>query len=359
MDIFDYVEEYGKYTFEEKKFNEVDNVVFSALSYANYTDIVSKNSENKITIGEASKLFFEKNKSSFFDVIAVKTGIKLLKKVADVKRYKDILMYNYKHIGNNECQFSAVTFEINDKICYVAFEGTDELISGWREDCMMSYQFPVMAQEYAIGYLNKNFTFNTKRLIVGGHSKGGNLALVASMYCNFLTRCKIKKIYNNDGPGLRKEEFKNKYYYLVRKKYIHIIPNYSIVGLLLCHDDDYVVVKSAKKGFLAHSSANWLIEDNHFVKDNLSKTSIVFEKGFSEWIKKFDYEKRKLFVDGLFKSLDENNITSIVELKKDINLILKLVKSTKNIDPIVEEMLKELFSLIAEANKEYTPVEQI
>ena len=352
MDIFDYVEEYGDYTFEEKKFNEVDNVVFSALSYANYKDIVSKYSDKKITIGEAGNKFFDNNPTSIFDVLGVRTGVKLLKKVKDTKRYKDILMYNYSYVGNNECQFSAVTFELDDKLCYVAFEGTDQLISGWKEDCMFSYEFPVKAQKYAIDYLNKNFTFNAKRLIVGGHSKGGNLALVSSMYCNFLVRSKIKKVYSNDGPGLRKEEFENRYH-LIKRKFTHIIPNYSIVGLFLEHKDDYEVITSTKKGMLAHSVSNWLIKDDHFVRDHLSKSSAVFEKAFSDWINQYDYETRKMFVEGLFKALDDNGITSIVQIKKDISLVFKFVRSSKNIDPKIEDMLKDLFNLLNATNKEY------
>ena len=353
MDIFDYVDSIGDYTFEEKKFNEVDNVVLSTLSYVDYSNIVSSSNNYKMTINEVSDLFFRNNKSSFFDIMAVKAGIKLLQKISNKIRYKDILMYNYEYVGNENCQFSAVTFEINKKLCYVAFEGTDELISGWKEDCMMSYIFPVAAQKYSIDYLNKHFTFNLKKLIVGGHSKGGNLALVSSMYCNFFVKSRILKIYSNDGPGLRDEELNSSKYNSIKDRYIHIIPHYSVVGLLLGHDSNYKVIKSTKKGLLAHNVPYWVIEGNRFKEENLSKFSNKLDYTFKTWLNKYDYAKRERFVKGIFLILEENNITSTIQVKKDIKYIFQIIKSSKKLDEESSEMLKELIDILKNANNEY------
>lgn len=353
MDIFEYVEKYGNYTFEEKEFNEVDNIVFSTLSYIDYSNIVSGNKNYKSTINEVGELFFNNNKASFFDIMAVKASIKLLDNVMSKKRYKDILMYNYEYIGNDDCQFSAVTFEINPKLCYIAYEGTDELISGWKEDFIMSYKFPVPAQKYAIDYLNKHFLFSSKKLIVGGHSKGGNLALVSSMYCNFFIKRRILKVYSNDGPGLRNEEIGSRKYRSIKNKFIHIIPNYSVVGLLLNHENDYKVIKSTKKGILAHNVPYWVIEDDHFKEDTLSNFSKKFDYAFGTWINKYDYEKREMFVNNIFLILEENNITSIVQVKKDIKSIFQIIKSSKKLDDESAVMLKELISILKNANKDY------
>ena len=38
MDIFEYVEKNGDITFEEKEFNDIDNLVFCSISYLNLTD---------------------------------------------------------------------------------------------------------------------------------------------------------------------------------------------------------------------------------------------------------------------------------------------------------------------------------
>ena len=43
-------------------------------------------------------------------------------------------------------------FKINDDLEYICFEGTDELISGWKEDFEMSYHFPVPMQDDSLSF---------------------------------------------------------------------------------------------------------------------------------------------------------------------------------------------------------------
>ena len=73
-----------------------------------------------------------------------------------------------------------------------------------------------------IKYLNKVVSIFDKKVIVAGHSKGGHLAIVSSMYSNFIVRSKIKAIYNFDGPGLREEQIDTKKYRNIENKILHI-----------------------------------------------------------------------------------------------------------------------------------------
>ena len=354
MSLFDYIDYYKDYTFLETGFNEVDNVIFSCLAYVNYNFIVSSNKSNKLTIKEVGDTYFSLHqKQPKIDMLAVKEAVKLLKKVKDTTRYKDVLMYSYKYIGNEESQFSALTFEISKDLCYVAFEGTDQLISGWKEDCKMAYEFPVTAHKYAVKYLNYNFLFSNKRLIIGGHSKGGNLALVSSMCCNYFVKNKIINIYSNDGQGLRKAQIESKKYESIKDRLIHIIPQYSIVGLLLRHDDNYTVIHSTRKGAISHCTSYWEVENDHFLRDELSPFSKILDQGIITWLDKYDDEKREKFVNSVFEILEANNVQSLLQLKKQVKLLFKVIKSAKDLDPIVSEMLKDLLKVMNETNKEF------
>ncbi len=352
MNIFDYAKYYGDYTFENRPFNEVDNLVFSCLSYINFTGVVPE-TRGSITIHDAYDKFKKSYKPRAKEMLAVKEGVKLLEEVYNTNRFKDIEMMNYTYEGDDSSQFSAVTFRINKKDYYVAFEGTDSLLSGWEEDCKMAYNFPVKAQVLAKSYLDKNFTLKNCKLIIGGHSKGGNLALTASMYANYFVKKKIKNIYSNDGQGLRKAQIESNYYKKIESRYIHIIPNYSIVGLLLRHKNDYVVVKSNKKGFMAHSLTTWQVSFDHLEKDVLSRSSKVFDEGFTRWLDNYDDEKRKLFVTEIFKIMKDNGIKDLMEIQLKKELILNLVKQSKEINQLVKEMTIELFKIIAKTNLEY------
>lgn len=350
MNLFDYIKYYGEYTFVDRAFNEIDNVILSMLSYVDFDLIKEK---NNITIEEAYSIFekdFDPQKKEMF---AVKNGIKIFKIVSKENRFKNIKLSNYKSVGDDDVQFSAITFNLYDNNYYVAFRGTDELVSGWEEDFKMSYHFPVEAHSLAKEYLDKYFTRKKCNLIVGGHSKGGNLALVSSMYANYFVKRKIKKIYSNDGQGLRKAQLESNYYKKIEKKYIHIIPNYSVVGLILWHKDNYIVVKSSKKGVQAHDACTWQVSFDHFEKENLSRFSKVFDEGFTKWLDTYTDEDRKIFVKNIFNILKDNGIVNLVDIKIKKDLIINILNSSKEIDPLVKRMTMDLIKIINKTNFEY------
>ena len=350
---YNYIEYYGDYSFKEREFNEIDNIILSMLIYVNFTGIVSESKEKK-KLSDVSKEFYEKYTKDEIDnfFASDKEGARLLKKVSTKRRFKDILMFNYSSNCNSNSQFSAVTFDLENNLYFIAFEGTDELVSGWEEDLKMSYTFPVEAQLLAKKYINK-FTTSKAKLMLGGHSKGGNLALVAAMYSNIFVRMRIKKIYSNDGPGLRKELLETKRYRRIEKKYIHIIPNSSIVGLFLYHNDNNRVIKSSMPGFISHAPSTWVINYNTFARTKLSRFSNVFDEGFTKWLEKYNDEERELFTKSFFDVLRENNIETLLQFKDNFSLISKVIKTSKTIDPKVKDMAKELVKVISKTNLEY------
>lgn len=352
MSIFDYILKYGKYTFNEMNFNEVDNVIFASLSYLNLEGIVSKSAKNKISIGEIYKTLSKKKHTT--EITAVRNAYELLKAISNKKRFKDICAYSYLYIGDDSQQFSALCFDINDDVVYVSFEGTDHLISGWEEDFKMGYEFPVLSQKHAIRYLNKNFTISSKKLIVGGHSKGGNLAMVGSMYCNFLVRNKIISIYSNDGPGLRKKQLESDNYKRIEDKLIKIIPNYSVVGLLLRHTDNYIVIKSTKRNLYAHAVVNWVVNENHFERSKLSDFSKIVDDGMIKWLDKYDDKQREDFVKCLFDIFRRSNVNSLIQIIDNKRVIFKLLREgSYTIDPLTKTMIKDFIYVILKYSKDY------
>ena len=319
----------------------------------NFYNIVSDDNKRKIRLEDASIDYITKNGVIIVDdIVAIKESLKLLIAIKNVKRFKDILLYNYKYIYSEESQFSCLTFELNKHLVYVAFEGTDKLVSGWLEDAKMSYEYPVTAHKYAINYLNKYFRFSTKKIIVGGHSKGGNLALVSALGCKKSIYKRIINIYSNDGQGLRKEEMNSKRYANLDKKYIHICPYNSVVGLLLGHDLYYISVDSDKKPGFSHSAISWQVEFDHFKTREVSTFSRIFDEGMSTWLEKYDASSKRAFVESIGNILYENNVITLVDFKKNKKLILNVLKSAKNMNPIVRSMTFDLLKIIAKLNIE-------
>lgn len=354
MNIFDYIKTYGNYSFSERKFNEIDNVIFSCLAYVEFYDIVSCDFSNKITIKEAGNKYFElygKNASKK-KMPAIKNGILVLKNIMNTKRYKDVLIHSYQYISNENVQFGVVSFDLYDDVVYISFEGTDHLMSGWLEDFMIAGYFPVDAQKYAIKYLNR-YTFNRKKLIVGGHSKGGHLAIISSMYTNYFVRKRIIKIYSNDGLGLRKEELNSKKYQSIKDRVVKLIPDYSIIGHLLHSDSNYKIIKAKKNGLRAHNMNTWFIKDNKFERSTNSKFCKILETAIEKWSNKYDKETKVNFIKSIFDICKQNNIESLYDLKGNTRLLLKEVSSTNKISIEEKEMFKQLYIIIRDCRKNY------
>lgn len=347
MTLFEYVEKYGDKSFEEMEFNEVDNVILSLVSYIDFTDIVPKN-KNVITLEEAANKFFRKYRERELrnNIFSIRSAIRLFREIHKYKRYNSLKLHNYERIINEYEQFGAVCIDISDDLMYVSFEGTNEAVIGWKEDFELAYKFPTPSQDDAIIYLEKVVAFKNKRIIVGGHSKGGNLALISSLYSNFWVKNKIEKIYSNDGPGYLKEQLESSTFSKIKDRYVHIVPHNSVVGILL-YNTNYKVISSNGLGILGHDALSWQVDDVTFIDDVLNKRSEDFRDSLITWLEKYNEEERKRFIDELFMTLEDNNINSLIDVKKEkLSSIYKIIKSSSKMSPDSKKMLSALIALI-------------
>ena len=189
--ILKYINILGDYGFKEFPFNDVDALIFSLISYVNLPI------KNGITIKEARNLIYRKFNLKKKDTFIDKTKM-LFDLLGTKDRYKDLVLEDYTKINTKDEQFGAITIRLDKHTIFISFEGTEDNLVGWEEDFKMCYLYPVLAQESAMKYLKKHATLNNFNIYIGGHSKGGNLSMAAGLSANFLTRFKIKKIYNCD-----------------------------------------------------------------------------------------------------------------------------------------------------------------
>ena len=156
---------------------------------------------------------------------APNTDVNYGRKLAKSTRYEGLYM-NYIldkfHIDVVE-QFYAMTF-IFDKFIFVGFRGTDTTFIGWKEDFNIALMDVIPSQVDATEYLNKVGNLIDKPILVGGHSKGGNLSLYATMYCENNIRNRIHRIFNHDGPGFNKDVYETKEFLDVKDKMMHYKP---------------------------------------------------------------------------------------------------------------------------------------
>ena len=332
--IIDYMKWRGDLTFAQDSFNEIDNLILSQLVYVELNNIVPGDEEPTISLLDAAKLFFKQNnEQELLDHVSMtKNAILVFKEMAKSVRFKNIQLSRYVNDINEQeqSQFSAITIKLPDNSTYIAFSGTDATLVGWHEDFNMLYLKQTPGQEKSLAYLNTLKNLDTP-LRLGGHSKGGNFAIYAGMYCEKSLRDQIIAIYNNDGPGFSKDVVASAAYQNLLPLITTIVPESSVVGRLFEHQEDYIVIKSENKGLKQHDAMSWEVLGNHFVHAvTPANQSLLANQAIREWIALIPREKRKEIVEAVFQILDAAGIETVddfLTLKlKDIRTIIQTKK---------------------------------
>lgn len=355
--IFDYLDWRGDISFTEDPFNVVDNLILSWMAYVGLDEVMPCGICNEpITIKDASARFFQLYdlEEKLKGVCLTRTSVLLFSKLAECPRFQNMRILNYvNHISEElQKQFSAMTIEIDKNTLYIAFRGTDDTIVGWREDFNMSFQPVVPSQIEAANYLEETVKGRSEKLIVGGHSKGGNLAVYASMKASKDVKNRIIRVYNNDGPGFQKYILESSEYQEIIPKVKTIVPESSIIGMLLGHEEEYEIVHSSQRGIMQHDAGTWEVMRNSFVYlDSVSNASKFLDNTIKEWIATLDTNQRKEFVDRLFEILESQGAKTTNELSAmGLKNLVGAIKVIGNMDPVVKRNLsivvKSLFSII-------------
>ena len=342
MNIIDYIKKNKDKTFQELPFNEIDNLIYALLPYIDFTNIVPAFKSKKVTLKEVALKLREKKND--FRGMFIGNTFKMLEIMRDSRRYQDTLLYNYMKVVNSDMQFGAITMKLPDYSIYVAFAGTDTSIIGWEEDFKMTYLYPGASQKYASIYLNKAIGLLDKKVRVGGHSKGGNLAICAVMNSHFWIRKKVKKINNFDGPGFLKKEIESKVYQKIEPRIKMYVPKESIIGMLFYNTLDYVVIKSKGLRILQHDAFNWQCKNTEFIRDSQSKRSKALQQKLTKKLEELSLDERTLLVNNLFNIFKNNNIKDTKEIK--VKEIFKLIKEFKKLDKETQNLLTELLIII-------------
>ena len=267
--VLDYLNWRGDLTFAQDSFNEVDNLVLCIISYINFRRVErlrSREPAQAMTLGEVCALLSEKDEQlglSNLDYIPV------LRAASETVRFGAVRMYGYEcsHDDEREMQFAAVSFLLPDETLFIAFMGTDRSLVGWKEDLNMSYLSAIPAQQRAEAYAEvMAATARRRKIRLGGHSKGGNLAVWAAMHLpERIQSRRLLAAYNNDGPGFLNSVLETEEYRRIADRIHTFIPESSVVGVLLDHAEDYDVIDSSNRAIMQHEPMSWSVLGSRFV----------------------------------------------------------------------------------------------
>lgn len=354
--VYDYLTWRGDLTFRAVPFCEVDSLILSMLSYLDMKDIVpAPGEEGSVTVWAAAKAFLARYpdpKKTKMGVLIPKDIVKMMKAMRSTKRFGTLKMSGFVNLidPETELQFSAVTFLLNDGTAVVTYRGTDDTLVGWKEDMNMCFLPVVPAQLKAVEYLNAVAKEHKGKIILTGHSKGGNLAVYAAVHSDAAIRERVTAIYSNDGPGFGRNILDDPEYIQMRPLICNLVPQSSVVGMLLEHDENFTVVKSRQKsGLLQHNGLSWEILGNSFVHlKDVTPDSRKLDRTVNQWIRDMTPAQREEFAEAVYQlfSVDgAQTLTDLVAARK------KWFSHTKNLDPKVHETIQKMFSELIGINK--------
>lgn len=299
-----------------------------------------------------------------------------------------------------EMQFAAMTFFYRDAFAFVGFRGTDESIVGWKEDFNMAYAMPVPAQDQASRYLATAAPYLPERIIVGGHSKGGNLAEYAALHAPADVQNRIVRVYNLDGPGFKEDVRENAGTVTrhstdgetcrgadgaesrsalgtmgrsavddatsgasrtahhgasdctadpastpILERFRKIVPAESIVGILLHAPTEPRVVRSSAHGLDQHSVFSWEVNSSltdFSYLDALPTSTAIMAKSLQDWLGRYDDEDRARIVDALFRAIEASGAENARDLLVDKNRAARFLReAARNADEADRDVLIE------------------
>ena len=349
-----YLKKNGNKSFDELPFNEVDSLILSQIGYLNL-DLFINHPHDEVFLKDVINK--ENAKKLSLATMTRKDNIKFCKVFPLTTRY-DVVYYKHliSEINYDECeQFFGVTFFLKD-FNYISYRGTDLTLAGWVENANMAYLETVPAQNAALDYLNKIYNLYDKPIIVGGHSKGGNLALYAAMNAKFEIQDRIIDVYDFDGPGFRDKEVFKKEGFLRIKDKLHVMSStMSVVAMLLYNVDNIEFLKTSGFTVLQHNPFNWHVRDYSLIRvKRNSITSRYLEKSLSYFFRRVNNDDRKRFVGILAFLIKDNPESSLLDIKRHPIKYFRNTRKRKSM--LSDDDLKFYKGIIRLMRKSFTAV---
>ena len=209
----------------------------------------------------------------------------------------------------------------------------------------MSFRQTVPAQLLAVQYLREVVAEYPVPIRLGGHSKGGNLAVFAAARCGPLIQKRILEVYNNDGPGFTGYMMGDPGYLAMVPRIQTYIPQSSVIGMLLEHEEPYQVVKSRSVSLLQHDPYNWEVMGREFITvEEVSKDSRFVDATIKSWFADMTDQERSRLVDVLFTLLGTGGVESTLDILHPKNTLhyLKVLSTDDNMRKVLSGEFQSL-----------------
>ena len=308
-DVVSYVTNFDK-GFDKAPFTDGDSLVLCQLAYTNIHLFAGKK------LREIPSLIKDEKEVAPY---CGEDCMRLIKAMEKSVRFGDIVVLDgeTKVSEEEQCQYGVLLFDCGDFL-YTACRGTDDHLIGWFEDIDLIYKEELVSHRYTVNALNRYGATYDKPFIVGGHSKGGNIAVYASAFCNPEISERIIAVYDHDGPGFLPSVAEREEMRKIFPKVDKTCPELSVFGIMMREKELTLrTVYSHNNGIYQHYIMNWQIEKNDgtlVLAEKNNRASRVVNGVVDEVLPKMTYDDRVCFRTFCVSIMGKANIASLDDI---------------------------------------------
>ena len=314
--ILDYILWTREIPFTVRDVGDVDSVVFSFLSYMDLRELLS--SGRKLTVAACCQAMLEDQEGM------TERHRDLYKAISASRRFGPVVVASYMDtlVEEDAVQFSAMLFCVRPDLNYIAFRGTDNTIAGWKEDFVTSFSVTGgqrMAARYLSRHLKRGMMYD-----IGGHSKGGNLAMYALSQMDDRKLKLVRHVYLHDAPGLCPDVMDVGPLERGRKKITRFTPAFGIVGRLFERPgDESIIVQSSAAGIMQHDIETWGVDHGELLRASEEDSGArLINETVASWLGGVDTGERQRFVDDLFQAVTSGGAKTVEDLGGQMDQVI-------------------------------------
>jgi hypothetical protein len=158
----------------------------------------------------------------------------------------------------------------------------------------------------------------------------------------------ILQVFNHDGPGFTQYLMGDPGYLAMVPKIRTYIPQSSVIGMLLEHEEPYTVIRSKSVGLLQHDPYTWDVQGKSFLTvEEITEGSQFVDATIKTWFSEMTSQERGQLVDVMYALLGSGGAENVYELlhPKNIRTYIKTITS----DEYLRKVLSTEFAGLMEA----------
>ncbi|MFD1485025.1 Mbeg1-like protein [Lacticaseibacillus baoqingensis] len=299
--LLDYLAQYGDRPFSSRPLTIVDAAILAQLAYCPLHGS-----------GQLASLSPQQQTALAAGTWAQADNRRLLAQVTTCRRYRQVAWLAPVALNDpaQEQAFSAITWQLAPELYYLSFRGTRATFVDWKEDFNMTFLTAIPSQTAASRYFTDIAAAYPGEYYLGGHSKGGTLATYAAVHAKAALQPKIRMAYNFDGPGLQQPLPMNGHY-------LKLVPQNSLIGMILDPTQDFGVVASQASGIRQHDLFTWQTHQTDFVYLSATdRSSQQLQKMLANWLASLDDATKQQALNAAYAVITATQKESFAELRR-------------------------------------------